>query len=69
MGLARPFVYLIIKEWKKVRYFLAFVLLATFVARKKLLRMLQDEVKENEDLIDLVTMEKKSLKQIIRGRK
>lgn len=69
MGLARPFVYLIIKEWKKVRYFLAFVLLATFVARKKLLRMLQDEVKENEDLIDLVTVEKKSLKQIIRGRK
>ncbi len=52
-----------------MRYFLAFVLLATFVARKKLLHMLQDEIKENEDLIDLVTVEKKSLKQIIRGRK
>lgn len=52
-----------------MKYFLAFVLLATFVARKKLVRMLQDEIRKNEDLIDLVTVERKSLKQIIRKRK
>ena len=52
-----------------MKYFLLFVLLATFVARKKLVRMLQDEIRKNEDLIDLVTVERKSLKQIIRKRK
>jgi len=54
VGFARPFVYLIIKEWKKVKYFLAFVLLATFIARKKLLRMLENESRADKDMTDSV---------------
>ena len=43
-------------------YFLAFVLLATFIARKKLIRMLNKEIEANNDLIDLVTTKRKPRK-------
>ena len=52
-----------------MKYFLAFILLATFMARKKLVRMLEEQVKDNDDLRDLVTIKRKPLKQIIWKRK
>ncbi|MCK9267956.1 MAG: hypothetical protein M0P14_04530 [Alkaliphilus sp.] len=37
-----------------MKYFLAFVLLATFIARKKLLRMLENESRADKDMTDSV---------------
>lgn len=45
-----------------MKYFLAFALLATFIARKKLIRMLNKEIAANNDLIDLVTTKRKPRK-------
>ncbi|HZK56914.1 MAG TPA: hypothetical protein VFD17_01285 [Clostridia bacterium] len=45
-----------------MKYFLAFVLLATFIARRKLVRMLNKEIEANNDLIDLVTIKRKPRK-------
>ncbi len=45
-----------------MRYVLAFILLATFIARRKLIRMLNKEIQANNDMIDLVTIKKKPRK-------
>lgn len=45
-----------------MKYFLAFVLLATFIARRKLIRMLNRQIQSNNDLVDLVTIKKKPRK-------
>ena len=50
-------------------YFLAFVLLATFIARKKLVSMLREEIKDNENLADMVTVKKKDIIRIKKPRK
>ncbi len=43
-----------------MRYFLAFVLLGTFIAKRKLLRMLDDETKNNKNLIDSILAEEEA---------
>lgn len=45
-----------------MKYFLAFVLLATFMARRKLVRMLKEEIKDNEDLANIITIKGKPRK-------
>ena len=45
-----------------MKYFLTFILLATFMARKKLVRMLEEQVKDNDDLEDLVTNKEETAK-------